>query len=498
MRRTILILLVCGLLLLSVPAGAYGSFYALSPGLEALRQAYKEGQAYRVSLQAELGAWPDLAEQSFAHIKALAGDLRLTVWLEDKQQDSRLTGALQKGGRPWLDFAVQDGGQQASLTLAALDSLPSTRYISSGQAPPWQTLLGDMPRLPEVPDAVEALEKLAQSALPDLLPYEKPVKAAVTIKHAGRGASQLVYDLKAPEAQAVWDTRKADWQPLLKAALERLLPLQQAEEISGSLNSLAFTRSLSIKRFLDQDGQDLGLQVTGAVETDGTARKLTLFTGQSRQGFYLSLKLPAVRGNDTLEAQIALKTQPGQWTGDWRVTQRTGKDVWTITGTLALAGEQRDGGETLSGEITLRVRRTGSQKSTADYRLTPDMEFTAGGLTGTLDFRELTGKAARRHVTLHLKVQAEDLKAPPPALAQVDLDTASPLQIKQEQERVQAALLPGLSEWVLSLPKEDRRLLLHDLGRDERTRGDSVPALPYHLIDSFIVTEETTTQEETP
>ncbi|MEJ1731452.1 hypothetical protein SMA90_34520, partial [Escherichia coli] len=83
--------------------------------------------------------------------------------------------------------------------------------------------------------------------------------------------------------------------------------------------------ALTLKRVLDQAGEDLGLQLTGNISLLGRRHRLTLFGGWSATGGYLSLKLPAARGNDTFELQLSLARQENRLKADWRFREVAGK-----------------------------------------------------------------------------------------------------------------------------------------------------------------------------
>lgn len=392
------------LITIGLPAQAAEPLAPLSPGISDLQAAYEAGQPHVVNLTAKLTAWPDLTDSSLSHLKALVEKLRLQLWFAAGAADSSAQGRLSHDGQDWLDFSTGNIQGLPYLDLMAGQTLPATRYLGSENSPPWQMLLGQGPFVPKPQQGRDALLSLWDAAYPLLAPYEKAVQTGITIKNAGRSKSQLVYALKASEAQAVWDGLVAGHQEDIKLLADSLLPGEGARQLKDSLSSLTFTGTLTIKRFLDDAGVDLGLQITATLKTGEQTRRLTLFGGQSADGLYLSLKLPATRGNDTVEVQVSLSSKPGQWQGDWRSLVRTGKDSTTTTGKLALASKMQEDGEGLTGDLALTIRRSGSIRDTRNYAVTPNLVFAGGGVTGTLGFLEQAGKTVMRQLGLGISL----------------------------------------------------------------------------------------------
>jgi hypothetical protein len=78
----------------------------------------------------------------------------------------------------------------------------------------------------------------------------------------------------------------------------------------------------------------------------------------------------------------------------------------------------------------------------------------------------------------------------------MDLRAATPEQVAAAAQQVKTAFMPLMTDYLLQLPLEIRKLVLHDLGRDARTEGESVPVVtqdnsPFTVIDE-------STKEETP
>ncbi|MDI9520998.1 MAG: hypothetical protein QM308_07615 [Bacillota bacterium] len=453
------------------------------------------GDPYALHIRAELLHWPDLAKESLAALKSWLLDAELSLLAHEKAGESALI--LNHGDKPLLSLYLEQTGDAGRMLVSSGDQGAFTAY-SSASSLPWQALLGAGPALPRPDKARDALSAFADAALPVLQPYEKAVKTSISIKNVGKGASQLVYSLNKQEAQQVFEDSKARLLPLLDEALTALLPAS-AQQISAAFSSLEAAGALTLKRFLTKEGEDLGLQLTGAFKMSGAARKLTLFYGHSDTGFYLSFKFPASKGRDTLEFQTALRFQEDSLLGDWKYKTVSGKNTETLTGEINLKTLPEAEGHRLSGGITSTLKTAGEEKASFTYSLTPDFRLQGADLEGNLRLEQSSGKTPLYGLILNFSGRPAQALAIPPSMAEVDLDSATREEVDLAAMNVKTLLLARLKSFLLALPQEARLLLLHDLGRDRRTDGQTVAPIDTDRL--FTVDEETTpppTKEETP
>ena len=476
-----------------------GALAALSPGFAEISRFFTQGGSYTLNVSAQLNAWPDLTEQTLSALQIFLEDKQLLLQVQQEDETRHSLARLTDGALDLFALSAREDRFSAAMTLQVPDSLAATRYLGSPDLPPWQTLLGLDPNLPDPHTARSALAGIVQGALPFLLPEEKPVKTSVTIKNVGRGASQLVYALKTEQAAAFWEQASPGLLPAFDSLFNALL-MGKAPAASAGLRTLKPLGALTVKRFLDKEGLDLGLQVTGTLELNGKARQLTLFGGQSADGLYLSFKLPAKRGSDTLEAQLSLAYALGSVQGDWRLKTVNGKDRLDASGAISLNSAVEDGAERLFGSLSAKIRQSGAVTQSFDYTLKPDLLYTGNALEGTLQFQERKGKAIRKDITFTLEGAMEEALQPLTALAEVDLLSASERQTALAVAQVRNALVPSFSRFLQSLSLDTRLLVLHDLGRERRTQGESVSPLN-EIISQFTVIDDTgplSTKEDTP
>lgn len=475
---------------------AAGAFKAGAAALPSPVGQLMRAPALSADITAQVKAWPDLSETTLAAFQSWLASARLAVLL--RKEGSLSLAALYDGAGEVFSAQTRTEGQSAQMTLRVGTGLAPTRYLGSASLPPWRLLFDGLPALPNLPLALEALEQIGQAALVRLKPFEKDVKRSITIKNAGRGASQKTYSLKKAEAGAFWEVASPELLPLFDRLFDALL-MGQAETASAALQDARMAGPLTVKRYLREDGGDLGLQVTASLQTGGQTRRLTLYGGISDSGLYLSFKLPAARGRDTIEFQVSALFKGDGLRGDWRMKLVSGARNLRAEGEIDLDGMAAAAGLAIKGSLNANITFSGETKKTLKYLFMPDLLLEGETLTGTLGVQETSAGKLLRDVQLAFTPAREAL-SPLSAQAEVDLLSADPKQLVLARERILSSLLPGLKGFLLGLDREARPLVLHDLGRERRTQGESVS--PINNTDGlFTVTDhlpDEPTKEDTP
>ena len=489
-RRFIVCLIA--LLLLS------GTAMAAQPhALESFAALYTQNSGYQLDIQAELLSWPDLDELSLKALQQLAEDSSLHLSLSAGQASQ---ARLMRDEKTIFVLENSREDRQQVLSLEVPGSLQPTSYVSAAKTPLSLLLLGQDLSLPSLFSARQTLSALAQAALPQLKDFEEAVKAVLSIKNVGRGVSQLVYALKQEEALAFWQQVQASVQPLL-GQLYADLALPQNSSLIGGLENVQPVGMLTIKRILNEEGADIGLQINGRVDINGQTRRLALLGGWSATGIYLSIKLPALRGNDMLDGQLSLATSPETCKGDWKLRAVAGKDSLTASGSILLQAAQKEDRKTLTGSLEARLDYRGAVASKQVLSFKPQLALEGEHLSGSLRLiKQVEGQPAKDVVLLVSGQPAAGAPAMAP-LSVIDLDTLSKAQLALEQARLGQALVPALHAWIQSLPEQTQQLLLHDLGRNRRAQdGRTVDALPAY-VEPFTVLSQpqnSPTKEDAP
>lgn len=445
------------LLLALAPFGAQGQ----------ARDAAVGRPATALTIKARVNSLPDMDPQS---VEALNGLLAKAVFTLHTRQDGQALG-LQwtQDGQPLLTLQSEQAGQQASLLMMIRGGLEATRVTSRADVPPWSLLFGVPAGLASWEEAPALFAQLAADARAFLQPHEKEQQRTQGLKAAGRSTSQWVSQLEAQQADALLLA--------LKPRLTKLLStLPQQEQLLLGLDALRFSGRQTIRRLVDAAGQDLGLQWTGSLLLADKAYSLSLLVGWSEAGATLSLKAPAKRGNDTLEAAFNLSFAAGV-TGDFSARVRTAALDWRLTGKANLVQKQAPEGRSFAGSIDARVRTRGKEVQTVDYALAPDLLILEDGFSGVLSLSQTVSGRTPAQVVLVLDRRQAAFPAPATALATLDLQTVGKEETALFQARVKRALVPAFLEMLLSLPKDSRLMLLHDLGRDLRAQLPDDPAL---------------------
>ncbi len=462
-----------------------GALAEFSPRYEALSQ----GDGWTVSAAASVESLSPLSRQSVQIVNDWLSHLKILISAGKVTQ-----GEIQWDQDPLYAVSVQ---KQSGYTLTTF--YPSAgAYLTEPQGRDALAILTDADSWPDpalLPQTYAALapglyEKLAEYAAP------KTVKEPTSIKNAARSASYENYTLKADDLNAAWPALLETILPQIKTALkDQPLWYARAEDL---LRGLEFSGECRFKRFLDKDGQDMGMQFTGNAAKGEDKRKVTLFGGYTPdKGGYLSLTLPAVKGKNNLKVTMAEKLTQKNGTntleaeGSYTRTMEGKTMSATLNGTLK--NVIKDEAEHWTGKITLTSTEN---KVKTTWVLSPDMSFTDEGLSGKVAVQKKEGSKVTAKGSLELLV------TPYQTLTAVSAASAKDLR-GLAQERARTALLSELSplsgavaQLASALPEKDRTRLLHDLRTDEWMNGPAVPVQQENAAqsadadDGWVVEEE--------
>ena len=463
MRKKVFILLVCLSLLCAPAAGA-----EFSDTLTALTAAADAGEAVDllISLRADALGVSD---------KAL----------------SVLTQALSP-----LSLRLTVRGNDGAVSLFSDDE---TLYSFSAEG-----LTGAQEKTPLLP--LTALKALFLDAAPILYDALAPTaviteaEKSLSIKNVGYSKKQTVYTLDKDAANALL--------PTLHELLDA--PLRQAvsnapyrEAFLAYLAAFTFTDQLTVKRMADQQGADIGVQITAKI-TDENAdkRSLTLYGGYKEgTGAYLSFSCPAAKGNNGFKLVLALSLKRTQkqaaltLTAD--VTRRLANERYTLATDVSLKNKLTDG-EAWSGEIK-RAETVAGVKTT--WTLTPDIRAENGALSGDIGLQKLVDKVLTARLTAHISLSKGGWDGFSDAAHHVSLTGLD----DEGQEKALMPLMAGLSalisERFSALDETDRALLQSIFYTDLWMNGPSA-ALPENTPQKQMAdspgnqNEWTVTQEE--
>ena len=373
-------------------------------------------------------------------------------------------------------------------------------YLTEPEGPDALTLITG--RDSALPDA-GALPALYSAAAPELYAAleqyvtPKTVKEPTSIKNASAAASYRNYLFPDGKLNEAWPDALAALLPHLKQALaEQPGRYAEAEKL---LSGLEFSGECRFKRFLDKEGNDMGLQFTGRASSEGDNRKVTLFGGYTPdKGGYVSLTLAGVGNKNSLKASLGVKLTAKKsvntLTAEGSLDRTLNGKTTAFTLNASLKNEAREENERITGKVT--VTSTENKVKTA-WTLTPDLTIGDQGLEGDVAAQRKTGGKETLKATVRVRMAAGEGDAFPAALSAKDLRGLT-------EERARAAVLTELAPLTgtmaalaAELPENERTLLLHELRTDEWMNGPAVPApaadtepAKDNTADSWVVEED--------
>lgn len=308
--------------------------------------------------------------------------------------------------------------------------------------------------------APQLYEKLSSHVTP------KKSKEATSIKNASKSTSSEIYTFTGDDMNEFWPRVLDTLLPAMEEALAKQPALyMKAEEL---LEELEFSGECRFKRFLNKEGEDMGVQFTGNAALGEDKRKVTLFYGFTPdKGGYLSFSAPATKGKNNFKvtAAVQLTSKKSVNTVAVEGTYTRTYDGKTVSGTLTanLKNTVRDEDEKWTGKATV-TRTENKVKST--WTLTPDLTFDDDGLKGTVAVQKKEGNKNTVKAALDVSLGERETLTAPAAASAKDLREASPERAKIAVQAELDALTDAFIEILEPLTEKELTSIEKDLQTD--------------------------------
>ncbi len=466
MRRRLRGLMASILLLMLLAPGGRAEF---SPGFLDM-----EKDGVTATLQCSLSKLQNAGEDSLAVLNDWLSRVAFLSAVRD--QDARTEITLD--GKTAFLAQTHRGPQY---TLTAFGPEGGAYITAPDQKNALELMLGESPLSLSPAPFMQAYPAFAQALYGTLGKYAAPklAKERTSIRNAAASAAYETYLFKKGELTA------DIWQEALDAALPAVR--EAAEEYPGAyaqleetLRALGFSGECRFKRFLNADGQDMGMQLTCQTGIGGDMKSATLYFGFTPgMGGYFSLKRGDLRlvleYRETAEKRV--RTLYFAW--EHQTAEKTFK------GSVNLRNAVGEDQEAWSGKI--EIRQTENKAQTV-WTLTPALTLDEAGLHGTVKASrtEKNKETLKGEITLTVRRGAEtDAPAAPAARDLREMDG------EQAKAAVQGELIPltgVIARLIKTAPEETRDHLLHDLRTDAWMNGPA--AALTEDTDSWIVKED--------
>lgn len=290
----------------------------------------------------------------------------------------------------------------------------------------------------------EALPALYEAALPQEAPPEPTLRRA-QVKNVGLSTQRTAVQVTSAQLEA--------FRPALEEAVAALSAhLPHAGNLRAWAAAMQPVGDLTLTRLEDEAGAPVAWQLTGRIASGGQdTRQLTFYGGVHGLDAYISLKLPARSGRNSL-----------QWVVD--LNDRTGGKENTLTGTITYKRAMNGDSYTVKDTVDLRAAPGALTALSGSVR----RECTAGGVKSvwtaapslTGDGRTLAGTVSLTRKYAQTQVWQ--------AVLNVSLST-EPLPVLPAPLSLPAftqALTRYFADTRAALSPERRRLLDHTLRTD--------------------------------
>ncbi len=434
MKKRTFAVLLCAVLLCTACARA-----EFSETFSVLQAAYQAGTP--VTLNAELTVDEmNLSDEAKALLSSLLAPLSLTLSIAPDKEA----------------VALLDGGE-AVLSLQGRGLAGSSAFTPFLQL---KSLFKDTLPL--------FYERLAQDT------EGKESSKSLSIKNVGSVSRQIVYTCDRESAAALLP----DLHTLLDAPLETLLTdAPYKDEFLTYWQNLGFAGTLTVKRYLDKDGADLGLQITvKAASADEDQRSVTLYGGYKEgKGAYLSFACPAVKGSNnfqyTLSSKFEETAQKNTWTLTSAVKRKADKKSYSVSAKVSLKNQIKDS-EKITGTAETIETKDGV-KTTATW--TSDLQGDGAALSGTITLKKLNERATVYQMTAAVRLTQGSGESFNSDAETVDLTDLSEEERENALKPAVQKLTNAFIQKLSTLDEKSRSLLTHIFRTDAWMNGAAVP-----------------------
>jgi len=437
--------------------------------------ALMENENIQIELGASFDTLSPLSAESLAIVNDWLSRIRIQMSAQQSSQRSITQGALTMDGKEIFGVAIQ---QQPGYTLTAFSPSGGAYLTGPNEKDALSLISGGA----DIPLSLTAAADLYARWAPELYPLlgqltvPKASKTTTSIKNSAASSSYENYTFKADEMNAAWPQILSTLLPALEEAL--IEHPQRYQEAESLLTNLVFSGECRFKRFLDKQGNDMGLQFTGNAAIGDDVRKVTLFGGYTPgKGGYISLALPAVKGKNnfkiTFTGKLSQTSTQNTLSLESTFSRNLDGESYSSSMTASLKNVPKKGNETWSGKITL----TEKQKGVTDtWTLTPALTFTDAGLQGDIAIRKKEGENTVLKGAVMMHMQPASSLNPSPVLAAKDLRGMKETQAHAVAAAELIPLTRAFMQLIAVLPEESRILLTHDLRTSSWMNGPVVPA----------------------
>lgn len=458
-----------------------------SPGWDALAAA----DAVTLEIDGQIDALDGLADASLEAVNGFLSRTGAEITLNGNNDEGyRLLVRLD--GQPAL--TVSAGADAEGVVTAFFPS--DGVYRTETERPDALALLTGAPETEIRPlRLAEGYRQAAPALFAALAEFVSPrqVKEKTSIQYAVSSPAYELYTFPDGSLNAAWSRTAEQLIGALPSALgENSGMISQAESL---LRSLTFSGDCRVRRYLDADGRDMGLQFTGRAGLEGDMRKASLTLGYTPgTGGSLEMSLPAVTGKNSLKITLA-----------GRVTEKNGERTLTLS--ASRVRKTQDGNESASLDVTLKnaMGEDGQEHWSGKGTLTLDVgkkktvwTFTPGlvcdrdALSGDVAVQRKEGSKTTLRATVRLRLAKAEAVPAPDGEGAVDLRGADDARARAAVMAEWPVLAGLTARMMATLPADVRARLTHDLRTDSWMTGPGAVPLEEDPSqeDSWVVEEE--------
>jgi hypothetical protein len=417
------------------------SLACLSVLAENAQPSFQDLKEINISMKAEIVKYNAFSGKTLKAIKQWAEDAKAEIHIKG---DEYFTELYYKDSPLMLYYKDGQGFQ-----------VDNTHYYE-GTDEDFYRLLGAQDPLNKyrnIKAVLDAAPNMLENLCLSMIDIAETKKGGNAIKKLVKPAETQVFAVDGRTLNGFWQNALMNFKEslIINSAEESF-----AEDFLNKLKAVRFEDKCTVRQFVKEDGSPFAWRFNGFALIGGSDKRKTSMTfGRTQEGLYLKLNMPAARGKNKLDINIAGSLKDGKLLTDGNFALRDEEN--NTSGRFDVSLNMLSG---LKGKIDCKIKRKGEKEKR--YLIRPALEMDHQNISGKIAYKHSEGD---RETSLNFTIAEAGNKQFKRSQSIVKVAGLNESNLALERENIARALSRPLTALISDVAQEQRAVVLHDITR---------------------------------